>query len=357
MGVISPIAQARPTREAVRPALERMVDRAGFARDEASRFWRIFDLLTRESLDFAPSELANRFSGICRDGTPWQFCAVTGSPSLPIRFLTEVGCPQSRLRQRTALTLIRIAEVFELVGAPGYGKIADVLAGLTPQDDDHIAGLWVGVAVGAAVRPRLRLYANNGWGDTTARWLRLIGAMRRLNAGQFGASLQPLVPLLLPAFSPVGFAVTVPASPLLCKLYLRPIGRPWSAIRELARTVLASRADGFIAAIENGMGRPLEALPDRAVLVSVAGFASGGPLDLKLDLCGHCLFNDDTEAAIAIERLSLSLALDASPYRVTIEDLGEPATLPGNRVAFVGVGGNANGGDRINVYLAPSAFA
>jgi hypothetical protein len=330
-----------------------MVRRAGIAGDEAARFWQIFDLLTRESLNFDPSGSANRFSGICRDGTPWQFCAVIGPASVPIRFLTEVGCPDSPLRRRTALTLTRVARIFDLIGACGGEKIAEVLASLTPQDDRHIAGLWVGVAAGAAVQPRLRLYANNGWGDTTERWLRLIGALRLLNAGQFGASLQPLLPLLVPAFSPVGFAVTIPAHPLLCKLYLRPIGIAWSAIRKLARTTLATGGDGLIAAVQHGLARPLEAFPDHAAVVSVAGPACGGPLDLKLDLCGHCMFGDDAEATATIERWGLSLGLDVSPYRALIDDVGESVARPGSLVAFVGIGRNSTGADRINVYLAP----
>jgi hypothetical protein len=332
-----------------------MVNRAGIAGEEADRFWRIFDLLTRESLDFAPSQPERRFSGICRDGTPWQFCAVMGSQSVPVRFLTEVGSPASPLRQRTALTLARMTEVLELIGTPGQHKTAKVLAGLTPPDDDHIAGLWVGLATGATTRPRVRLYANNGWGDTTARWLRLVDALRQLNAAQFAASLQPLLPLLVPAFSPAGLAVTVPASPLICKLYLRPIASPWSALRALAPAILASRAEGFIAAIENALAQSLEALPDRALVVSMAGSAAGGALDLKLDLCGHCLFDDDAETARVIERLGLSLGLDASPYRAMIEDLGQPAVrVPNEMIAFVGIGGTAIGKDRINVYFTPS---
>jgi hypothetical protein len=331
-----------------------MVKRAGIVGGAACRFWRIFDLLTRESLDFAPGEPAGRFSGICRDGTPWQFCAVMGSQAAPVRFLTEIGSPASSLRERTALTLTRIIEVFELVEAPDQHKTAEVLASLTPADDDHIAALWVGLAISPGARPRLRLYANIGWGDATERWLRLIGALRQLNAGRFGASLEPLLPLLVPVFSPAGFAVTVPASPLLCKLYLRPIAPPWSAARGLAQAVLAWRADGFIAAIENALGQPLEALPDRALVVSMAGSAAGGALDLKIDLCGHCLFHDDAEPARVIEQLGLLLGLDSSAYRATIEDLGQSANrVPSDMVAFVGIGRDAIGRDRVNVYLTP----
>lgn len=330
--------------------------RAGILGDDARRFWRIFDLLTRESLDFARSEAVHPFSGICRDGTPWQFCAVMGSQSAPVRFLTEVGSPSSPLPERTALTLARIAEVFDLIGAPGQQETAEVVASLSPRDGDHIAGLWVAFALGAAAPPRVRLYANNGWGDATERWLRLIRALRQLNAGYFGASLQPLLPLLLPAFSPAGFAITVPTSPLLCKLYLRPITPPWSVVRVLARSVLGSRAGRFIVGVEDALGQPLETLPDRALVVSLAGSAAGGALDLKLDLCGHCLFEDDARAARVVERLALSLGLESSPFHAMIEDLaGSGMRLSKNMVAFVGVGGNATGGDRINVYFTPSA--
>ncbi len=121
-----------------------MAARAGLADDDARRFWRIFDLLTRESLDFAGPEPGLRFSGICRDGTPWQFCAVIDSRrEQPVRFLTEIGPPSSPLRPRTALTLARVAEVFDLIGASDHLTTARVLAGLCPPDDDHIAALWV----------------------------------------------------------------------------------------------------------------------------------------------------------------------------------------------------------------------
>jgi hypothetical protein len=212
----------------------------------------------------------------------------------------------------------------------------------------------VGLALGAAARPRIRVYANNGWGDAAERWLRLIGALRVFNAGRFGAALKPLLPLLVPTFSPAGFAVTVPASPPLCKLYLRPVAPAWSAVRVLAHAILASRAVWFIAAIESALERPLEALPDHALVVSMVGSADGGALDLKLDLCGHCLTNAGIDNAKLIDRLGLALCLDPAPYRAMIEDLGESAMrVPNDMVAFVGIGGDAIGRDRINAYLTP----
>jgi hypothetical protein len=334
-----------------------MVARAGLG-DEAPRFWDIFDLLTRESLEFEPAATSQRFSGICRDGSPWQFCVVLGTqPGSTVRFLTEVGAPGVPLGARTDLTIERIIKVFELINVAGQREAAEVLAGLTPSGADHIAGLWVGFAMGGEARPRLRLYANNGWGEMSSRWLRLIAALRQLKAGHFGASLQPHLDLLVPAFSPAGFAITLPPSPPLCKLYLRPIASPWSTVRTLAQSILGPRSDDFISAIEKGFGKSLDKLPERALIVSTAGSAAGGPLDLKIDLCGHCLFVDDIQPMIVVERLASSLGLDVSPYHAIVEDLvGLGATIPHKMFAFVGVGANSAGENRINLYLTPPAL-
>jgi hypothetical protein len=341
--------------DAVRPVLERMLSRAGMHDVHASRFWTIFDILTRESLDFKPGDAIRRFSGICRDGTPWQFCASLGSQRPDaIRFLTEVGSPSAPLSQRTALTLARLDEVFELIDLSCGREQSRIIAGLCPTDDEHMAALWIGFAMDCNGGACLHLYANNGWGDAETRWLRLIGALRQLKAGGFGASLQPLLPLLIPVFSPAGFAVTLPPSPPVCKLYLRPFAEPWSTVRVLAQGLLSSGSDTFLGAIEDGFERALESVPPRALILSTSGSAAGGSLDLKLDLCGHCLFKDDFAPVRAVERLGQAVGLDTSAYHTIAEDLGAGgAPLPREMVAFVGVGKNAAAESRINVYLTP----
>ena len=342
-------------RDAVRPVLERMLGRAGIYDGYASQFWTIFDILTRESLDFNPGDAGRRFSGICRDGTPFQFClSLGGRHPDAIRFLTEVGSPSAPLSQRTALTLERLGEAFELVGLPGGREPARIIAGLCPTDDEHIAGLWVGFAMDRDGGACLNLYANNGWGDSETRWLRLIGALRQLKAGGFGSELQPLLPLLVPVFSPAGFAVTLPPFPPICKLYLRPFAEPWTTVRALAQVLLSSGSDTFLGAIEDGFERALETVPPSALILSTSGPAAGGLLDLKLDLCGHCLFENDFAPVRAVERLGRAVGLDTSGYHAMAEDFGARGTpLSHEMVAFVGVGQNAAAENRINVYLTP----
>jgi len=242
----------------------------------------------------------------------------------------------------------------DVLGIPNQDNAARVLAAICPPDDDHIAGLWVGFALDSSCRPRLRLYANNGWGDATERWLRLIAALRQLEAGRFGAALQPLLPLLVPVFSPAGLAVTLGSQTPLCKLYLRPFAPPWTAVRAVATSVLGAASSKFITAIETGLEASLEALPERSLVLSTAGGAQGGPLDLKLDFCGHCLFEEDSKPERLIERLGRSLRLSTSPYEAIRHDLGQPGLrLPHAMLAFIGIGADTFDAHRINVYITP----
>ncbi len=343
----------RSVRRDVLPALERMAARAGITSSEAERFWRIFHLLTRESLSFVPQAGQPAFSGICRDGSPWQYCAVMGSGTTPVRFLTEVGVPGSPLSVRTALTTQRLAQVLPLIGAEDSSGLAELMADLTPGDESH-TGLWIGLAAASGGPPRLRLYANIGWGNGTERWLRLIAALRGLEAGGFAANIQPILGELGASFEPAGLAVTLPSEPRLCKLYLRPSTKPWSTLRSLAPTLLGTHGERLLQGIEDALECGLEELPQHALVISLAGAATGEPLDLKLDLCGHCLFEDSVGVARVMERLGAAFDLDTTPVESMFADLGGSGLrLEDKRVAFLGIGCDAQGENRVNVYLTP----
>ncbi|HEX2735551.1 MAG TPA: hypothetical protein VHM70_28315 [Polyangiaceae bacterium] len=320
------------------------------------RLWQVYELLTRESLDYVASVASKRFSGICNDGTPWQFCSVLDSSGTEtVRFLTEVGAQGVPLSERTALTVSRVEQILKLLDRTDHDGAIDVIAKLTPRDDEQSAGLWVGCAANAAYGVRLRVYANNGWGSTTDRWLRLVEGFRGLAAGGFAAEVNALVQLLVPTFSPNGLAWTVPASTPRCKLYLRPIGEPWGPVRELAAAILGRRAGGFLASIEHAFGKALEAMPSKSLVASIAGPARGGPVDLKLDLCGHCLLQNDAAASSVVIKLCEALSLAPAPYQELLRDVrGCTRESDSSTVAFIGVGLSAEGSPRVNVYFTPN---
>jgi hypothetical protein len=348
---LAPASTTAPTtRDAVRPALTRMVERLGVDADQTSQFWKVWEMLTRESLDYVEPRAGERFSGICRDGTPWQFCAVLDGKGLPsIRYLTEVGRPFSPLPERTALARRRVGELLPLIGASQHAEQVAAVASLVPDDAAHIAGLWIGFAMSPGLPPKLRVYANNGWGDVQSRWLRLVNTLGCVGATGFASRLQSVLGLLVPAFSPVGFAVTVPAASPTCKLYLRPLAPAWPVVRRLAQELLSDGAEPFLKATEEGLGRRLEDLPAKSLLVSLSGKANGDALDLKLDFCGHCLFARADERVPELDRLAAAFGLSARSARQAMRDAAC------SEVAFIGVGSTAAGERRINVYLtAPS---
>lgn len=356
-------AQSVPTRTVrnlVVPVLERLLPRSGIVGEHQRSFWVLFELLTRESLGCAADENNPPFSGICNDGTPWQFCASLGSGHGSVRYLTEIGLPGTTLQNRITLSRERIAEVFRMLQFPSTAdRVATALFALLPDHKSELAispaGLWVGVAHGSDGSCRLRLYANNGWGDRLARWLRLIRCLAVLGGAGYGAAIRGLLPLLTDSFSPAGFAITLPDEPSLCKLYLRPIDVPWPACREVVNQVHGRAAASFLKGVEEGLGRSLETLPPNSLVLSVAAPLTGGELDVKLDFCGHCLFLSDSDARISVSRLVRIFDLHDGPYRQLLEAVGADEfeqTSPGLH-AFVGIGAGPGAKVRVNVYAKP----
>ena len=341
-------------RDVVAPTLERLLAHARIGEEQGLQARVLFDRLTGESLSLPAGGDRPRFSGICRDGTPWQFCATLGAGATSVRYLTEVGVPGSPLSDRLALSSERLDEVLGLLGYPNSSRVAkDAVFALAPRDVDLAAGVWVAVAYTAGDQCRLRLYANNGWGDLTERWLRLIRCLEAIGGAGFGQALRPHLSVLTEAFSPAGFAVTLPHEPTLCKLYLRPLGARWTECREVVHLVLGARGDAFLGTLEAALGCRLESLPGKALVLSVAGPATGGELDVKLDLCGHCVFPTDREARRTVRDLARGYGLDAAPYDRHLRELGAARRGWRDLHAFVGIGAQPSGATRINIYLKP----
>lgn len=349
-------------RELVVPALDRLVRDLPLA--SRARFWSLFELLTRESLTM-PVGTAPRFSGICADGTPWQFCVSLGAaPLRGVRYLTEIGAPGAAMSDRVALARRRLDEAISLVGLPQQAaEVIAALFGLLPQASDGLDGLfgavWIGVGTDAAGELGLRLYANNEWGSELARWQRLSSALRSLRAAGFGRLLRSHVADITQFFSPSGLACSLASQPAL-KLYLRPRLSPWQACARLTRNPAFRLPGDFLAAVESATGIEFATAPARMLLLSVGAAANGDRPDLKVDLNGQHLFGSETAPQPVVERLAAKLGIDASPYRRLL-DVVQATAPPGHAPVhdYIGVGGGA-GGLRLNVYLRPpvaDAFA
>lgn len=354
-----PAGASRPLRAPIAAAVQRMLSRWEIRGAPHAEFWKVFDLLTDELLAELPVTGSKRFSGICRDGSPWQFCAVLGGDNpAPVRFLTEVGRWGDTLARRTSLGIERIPQALRLAGHQGCEAEISRLAEAVPQDEQHFAGLWIGVAAGPRLAPRFRAYANIGWGTAQVRWLRLVGLLDSFAANGFAAKINEALPPLLASFQPAGFAVTLPSHPPHVKIYFRPFAPPWFSVSSLIKLVCADKAEGFAAGLEGAFGLRLAQLPWRALVLSLSGPADGAYWDIKLDFCGHCLFRTGHEAMIGVERLAAAFGFNTAPCYGMIEDMGVPVTaLSPDAVAFIGIGANRGGPDQVNVYFSPDAVS
>jgi hypothetical protein len=340
--------------DVVAPALARLMDDADLVGSNRRLFETIFRLLTKESLQLPAAGPLPRFSGICNDGTPFQFC-ITLSPDRPgVRYLTEVGQPGMDLTARVTVTRRRLETVCEVLGCGSRLPSFDPLARLLPNGDlESIGGLWVGAGADPA-GIRLRLYANCGFGTEFERWRRVARCLTELDAEPFRALLRPMAPTLVPNFTPSGFALTIPGEPRTLKLYLRPRGIEWDAVSRVLARVGGDEAGAMLAAIERALWHPIEALPPHALILSLAHSDGSGSLDAKLDLCGHCLFTAGADAATTVVRLARRLELDPGPYARARKHIEIDAKeLEPSEHAFVGVGYHPDRGYRLNVYLRP----
>jgi len=150
----------QPLAEAVAQRLARWADCVELG--DRTAFWTLFELLTRESLTYDGDPCVPPFSGICNDGTPWQFCVSLGAATPQIRYLTEVGRPGTQMGERVALARARLVEAFGRLAYPAEAtSLLDELLGLLPTDPQKLGGLrsgvWVGVAQDSCGIPRIRV--------------------------------------------------------------------------------------------------------------------------------------------------------------------------------------------------------
>lgn len=336
---------------AARAALDRWARRTGA---DTSAVLSIFDALTQESLaGWGPC--AGGFSGICNDGGALQFCVALGERAASVRYLTEIGEPGSSMAERIRLSDLRLRSILDSAGYDDGPRLLDALRPALPtearrQDRLH-GGMWAGVAHFAGSAPAFLVYANVGWGGEFERWQRVTTCLGELAATDFARRLRVVAQEIVPHFAPAGLAIAISGEPPLIKLYLRPKTEPWQAGRHL----LARAAEGgrdIAQRIEVALGpHRLSRLRPSSLLMSMAGTADAQNLDVKVDLCGHCVFTSERDARARVARLAGLLSLSTEPYVAAISSLEDGPS----RVAhdFLGVGWEPGRGPRINVYVQP----
>ncbi|MBK9036079.1 MAG: hypothetical protein IPL61_33350 [Myxococcales bacterium] len=261
-----------------------------------------YDLVTRESLALDRGAPLPRFSTINNDGVPFELSLSLGGGAGGLRLLAEIGVPGSSVPSRIALTRARLDPLLARLGLTGAAPaLATALAPLIPDDRAALTawqgGVWVALAFLPGGRAGLRLYVNGAVGDRRERWLRAGRTLARLGRLDACAALADLSPLVSGFAEPLGVALEAEPDGLgRVKLYLRSTRARTEDLDALLAATghggHAARVHQFVAAHVRD-DRPL---PASALVVSLEFAAGTGAVDVKLDACSHCCFDDDAGA-------------------------------------------------------------
>jgi hypothetical protein len=318
---------------------------------------QVYAEICRESLAFPLGRRPPGHSRINHDGTPFQFSVTLGSPFRSLQFLGEAGTPGSSGAERIRVSRACIAAVARTLYADAsLSAVFGLLDALAPGTDmdllaDPAGAFWIGAAFASGHAPRLKIYTNACWGGERDRWARL----ERL-AGYFGAlePWQKLADTLAAELQPLGTSVTIAGrEPPSGRIYLSAYGKRIAYYEALARSI---HGDGFGQVLQQ-YGKCMlgnDTIYPTQTAVCSFGVGAGAELDYKFELCGHCLFSSDVEAASRLRAWFETANLDPVDYVDVLDVLAEghlSDQAPDLHV-YVGVG-LKQGRPYSTVYLKP----
>jgi hypothetical protein len=319
-----------------------------------------YEAIGRDSLAYPRRARPLAASAINHDGTPFQYALTLGVPSRMLAFLGEAGPLDGTGAQRMANNRRRLTDLARSLGtAPSLAAVEELLDALAPADNTVLLGepagaFWIGVGFALGRAPRLKIYINGRWGKEADRWQRLdrfatfFGLRDRWHglAKELRAHLKPL-----------GMALTFSSSrPPDGRIYLSAFGKTIAYYEHLARTAGTTRFNndlhqfaGFMLADDIDFPTP--------TAVSSFGLRCGSAFDYKFELCAHCLFESDRQAAHRLRSWLSAAGIDAAAYEDMLAVL-QPAGLSANENnlhCYAGIG-LKRGAPCASIYLKPGTM-
>ena len=344
----------------IRSQLQRLIPLFGVER-QAPAILACFDTLCRESLNLELRRRAPEFSRINADGTPFQFSLrLSRDGPTPLQFLSEAGRPGCGMKERRNANLASLAGLARVCGVvEQVAQIIPVLRRLAPEGDKEMLAdasgiFWLALSFRPDAAPSLTVYVNARWGAEAARWQRLDAAAAFFDSTDHWRLLASRVP---PGLSPLGMAFTLsPAKPASDRIYLQAFGQPLSVYRTLFAAAVtmpgaSSAFDEFAAQmLRDGVG-----FPTRSAVFSIE-LPAAQLAGAKFELCAHCAFASDAEAAGRISGWLQRLGVDEQIYHSTLASLSGSRPVSSSALpslhAFVGVGARKSE-PYASVYLNP----
>ncbi len=282
-----------------------------------------FDRVCTESLSIPLGRIAQVFSTINEDGTPFQYSLSLGHASPRLQFLGEVSSPGSSNAERIALSRERIVGLASLFSAEGaLVETFSLIDQLAPQDDrelllDPAGAFWIGASFSASESPSLRVYVNGKWGSETKMWDRLARFTAHFGWKQKWQSVAPL----LRAMQPLGMAISLARNGLGGRVYLSAYGNTLGYYEHLAEATMGKECREILLQFAEVFFGDARQFPTRSVVCSFG--LDPKREDFKFEVCGHCLFDSDAQVREkCLEWLEL-IGVEPTIYLRMLETLSE----------------------------------
>jgi hypothetical protein len=329
--------------------------------ESRSQIMRTYADICRDSLAFPRDTHPPDYSQINQDGTPIQYAVTIGTSHHTLQFLSEAGGPNLTGAERIRVnreSITTVAHHLHLTGK--LASIIHLLDALAPETDidllaDPGGAYWIGAAFTAERAPYLRIYINARWGKEQDRWARLSRF-----AAYFNGSLpwREIASTLAPDLQPLGTAITLngKTSPT-GRIYLSAYGKPMHYYEKLAESHSGIHFMNHLRTFGRCMLADDYAYPTQTAVCSF-GFGANPKLDFKLELCAHCMFTSDMEAATRLRSWFEVAHLDAADYWDMLDILskGHLSDRATDLHCYAGMG-LRNGVPYSTIYLKPRFIA
>ncbi len=270
--------------------------------------------------------------------------------------MAEAGAPDLTTSKRIEISRERIRAIADLFDAASkLEALSDVLEYMAPEGDSALnanrSGVyWIGVSFPPASTPALTVYVNSKWGANKAQWERIGGFAAFFGVSEMWRSMEGR---LRPRTAPLGTAITIAAGrPASGRVYASAYGLPLEYYCKLFAGFHSDAVNEFAEAM---LGEECQ-YPIRSAVCSFEFSAASAIAGAKFEICAHCAFASDAEAAAKYSGWLRTQRGDAILYLDTINILTRgvqlgSARLPGLH-AYAGIG--VSGGQTYSsIYLNP----
>lgn len=342
--------------ELIAGQLHALIPKVGI--EEASaQLYQAYELICRASLG-CPVEPGTRSSRLNLDGTPIQFALALGHPTVPLQFLSEAGDPgMSHTENRAFIeeTVRALSALLQLRG--DLDSILDLIRKVSAVnareiDPDRGGTFWVGAGFASGGKSGIKIYINGKSGAPSERWSKFEDFAEFFGAAETHRQLRQL---LAGKMTPLGMAVSLhqdenPNG----RIYLSGYGNPVSYYESLLRHFGGKQYIELFKQYTRVMLGRDRAYPTQSVVFSV-GFEQGAddPPDVKIEFCGHCLFQGDSQARDRCLRWLTLRNIDPHTYTDQLEVLAGPMSpTKVNTHVYLGLGWKKQR-DYTSIYLKP----